>query len=154
MLLVERIGWIRLIVGSYLCGSISVFLLCIFVNQAWRPGLISLSFFSRIFEMSGSCSLLIFTSEVLSTEIRSTGHSAVNALGKIGGFVSPYLVSGKLSFPHLGVCMVIIHITLALCASRLPGTKGVEFGQAWIANEETQLIPASHSDHSAETEII
>ena len=57
------------------------------------------------------------------------GHSASNAMAHIGGFVCPYLVAGNLSFLDLGIVFIFIHLGVALCASRLPETKGLELGK-------------------------
>lgn len=136
-LLVDRIGRIPLAVGSYFFGSVSLFLLCSLHDQMQRQGLIFFSFLSRIFQMSGSCVIWVITSEVLSTEIRSTGHSALNAVGKVGGFVSPYVVSGQLSYPQLGVFMLMLNLLTAMCISRLPETKGVNLGHALPVDDAT-----------------
>jgi hypothetical protein len=147
MVLVDRIGRIPVIVGSYIGGCISVFLLCIFAGNMGRSGLVFLSFCSRIFEMSGSCSIWISTSEILSTEIRSSGHAAVNGLAKVGGFISPFLVSGQLTFPHLGVTMLVLHIGIVMAAACLPETKGVELGEVLSTHVDRPLTP-SVSVHS------
>ena len=78
----------------------------------------------------GSCVTWVSTAEVLATEIRTTGHSAANAVARTGGFFSPYLVGGKLPLPTVGIIMLVIHLFTAFCASRLPETRGKRLGHA------------------------
>lgn len=126
--LVDRIGRIPTIAGSYFAGGIVLFLLCFFVDQLGRTVTVTLSFMSRIFEMIASCTVWISTAELFTTEIRSTGHSATNAVARIGGFISPYLISGNASFQFIGSVFFAVHVGAAFCALQLPETKGVELG--------------------------
>jgi MFS family permease len=128
MCLVDRIGRIPTIAGSYFAGGIVLFLLCFFLDQLGRSIAVTLSFMSRVFEMIASCTVWISTAEIFTTEIRSTGHSATNAVARIGGFISPYLVSGNASFQLIGSVFFAVHIGAAFCALQLPETKGVELG--------------------------
>ena len=130
--LIDRIGRVKLLTWSAIIGGTSLFFLCILVDTdiAGRWELIGLSFVSRICEMSGSCTLWVLTAEMFSTDIRSTGHSATNAMARIGGFASPYLVSGNVSFRLIAACMLILHAFTAFCAWKLPETMGMEMGKA------------------------
>ena len=130
LFLVDRAGRIASQVSAYLIGGVCLFLLCFFSESGSRPFLICLSFFSRVCEMMGSCVTWVTTAEVLSTEIRTTGHSAANAVARTGGFFSPYLVGGKLPLPTVGIIMLVIHLFTAFCASRLPETRGKRLGHA------------------------
>lgn len=138
--LVDRIGRIPIIVGSYLSGGITVFTMCFFVDQLGRPALITFSFLARICEMISSCMVWIITAELFSTEIRSTGHSATNAVARIGGFLSPYLIAGTISFRTIAIIFLAIHLVVAFFASRLPETKGVELGKASTDHERIATI--------------
>ena len=128
--LVGRAGRIASQVSAYLIGGICLFLLCFFAETGNRPFLICVSFGARVCEMMGSCVTWVTTAEVLSTEIRTTGHSAANAVARTGGFFSPYLVGGKLPLPTIGIIMLVIHLFTAFCASRLPETRGKRLGHA------------------------
>ena len=128
--LIDRAGRIASQVSVYLIGGVCLFLLCFFSDNGSRTFLIGVSFGARICEMMGSCVTWVTTAEVLSTEIRTTGHSAANAVARLGGFFSPYLVGGKLSLPTVGIIMLVIHVFTAICASRLPETRGKRLGHA------------------------
>mmetsp|Transcript_35446 Transcript_35446/g.71845 ORF Transcript_35446/g.71845 Transcript_35446/m.71845 type:complete len:479 (+) Transcript_35446:322-1758(+) len=132
--LVDRAGRIASQVSSYLVGGICLFLLCFFSESGNRPFLISVSFGARVCEMMGSCVTWVTTAEVLTTEIRTTGHSAANAIARTGGFFSPYLVGGSLPLRTVGIIMLCIHCLTALCASRLPETRGKRLGHAMSMN--------------------
>lgn len=70
---VDRVGRIPTQVCTYTIGGISIFCLCLLTNTAQRTMLITLAFIVRVNEMMASCVTWISTSEVLSTEIRTTG---------------------------------------------------------------------------------
>mmetsp|Transcript_10180 Transcript_10180/g.12903 ORF Transcript_10180/g.12903 Transcript_10180/m.12903 type:complete len:120 (-) Transcript_10180:101-460(-) len=112
------------------------------INQACRPLLVSLAFIVRVCEMAGTCVTWISTAEILSTEIRSTGHSAANAVARIGGFCSPYIVAGNMSLGKIGIIMLIIHLVTAFSVTKLPETKGLELGKATVCR--------TNSDYSTE----
>jgi len=127
--LIDKIGRIPTQVGSYFLGGICVFLMCFYANEAGRNSLLVISFAARAFEMIGNCVTWVSTAELLSTEIRSTGHSAANAVARLGAFCSPYVVY-HLNLRHLGILMLIIHFITVIAASRLPETKGKHLGKA------------------------
>ena len=138
--LVDRIGRIQTTVGAYVCGGVSLFALCFVADHSGRTELVVLSFAARVCEMVGSCTLWIVTAEIFSTDIRSTGHSATNAVARLGGFCSPYLV-GNTSFRAIAFVMLVAHLVVAFCASRLPETKGVELGRANTREQEERYEP-------------
>lgn len=157
--LIDRAGRIASQVSAYLIGGVCLFLLCFFSESGNRPFLICVSFGARVCEMMGSCVTWVTTAEVLSTEIRTTGHSAANAVARTGGFFSPYLVGGKLPLPLVGIIMLVIHLFTAFCASRLPETRGKRLGHALsIAVEdsdgyqyETEMSSAEHRNRVSVT---
>jgi len=71
--LVDRVGRVPTQVCAYTLGGISIFSLCLLAGTAQRTLLITIAFIVRVNEMIGTCVTWISTSEVLSTEIRSTG---------------------------------------------------------------------------------
>ena len=85
-------------------------------------------------EMMGSCVTWVTTAEILTTEIRTTGHSAANAMGRTGAFLSPYLV-GTMSLQAVGSIMLLIHLFTAFCAWNLPETKGREIGHTSLDDD-------------------
>ncbi len=126
--LIDRVGRVKIVTGSFLGGGIFLFSLCLLVNTLGRSGLVALSFAARACEMIASSTAWIQTVEIFSTDIRSTGHSATNAMSRIGGFMSPYLVSGQWSFSTIAFVMIVLHFVIALCAALLPETKDVDMG--------------------------
>ena len=151
--LVDRAGRIASQVSAYLVGGICLFLLCFFSEGGNRPFLICVSFGARVCEMMGSCVTWVTTAEVLSTEIRTTGHSAANAVARTGGFFSPYLVGGKLSLPTVGIIMLVIHLFTAFCASRLPETRGKRLGHALSMAEDGDRYQFETEMSSAEARV-
>jgi len=83
----------------------------------------------------------ILTAEVLSTEIRATGHSAANAVARIGGIFSPFLVEGRSSIAVGGFILLAVNIATAICSSQLPETKGIEIGKVALLKEEEKHVP-------------
>ena len=152
--LVDRVGRIRSQVAAYIIGGICLSLLCFFGESEFgsRPFLLSMAFGARVCEMMGSCVTWVTTAEVLPTEIRATGHSAANAVARFGGFFSPYLVGAGVPLPAVGGIMLFIHAATALCASKLPETKGKRLGHGAPTGSdggqsETELA-AAPSDQS------
>jgi len=79
--------------------------------------------------------LQVTTAEILTTEIRTTGHSAANAMGRTGAFVSPYLV-GKSNLKVVGSLMLIIHLFTAWSAYHLPESKGRDLGHTSLEDDD------------------
>ena len=71
--LVDRIGRIPTQVCSYCIGGISIFFLCLLADTSHRLLLVTISFIVRVNEMTATCVTWISTSEMLTTEIRTTG---------------------------------------------------------------------------------
>ena len=148
---VDTIGRIPSQVICYVCGGLSVFLMCVFASmKAHRGILLSFSFLSRLFMMGATCLTWVSTSEILSTEIRTTGHAAANAIARIGGSLSPYIISERTSLLEIGIVMFCISLVTARFTSKLPETMGVAMGADAKTKEntptvhsETELVPAS-----------
>lgn len=124
---VDTFGRIPSQVGSYIFGGIFIFSLSMASGSANTTVLTILAFLARAFEMMGSCVTWVSTAEILPTEIRTTGHSAANAMGRTGAFMSPYLLSAA-SIKLVGSVMLLIHLLTALCAYHLPESKGRDLG--------------------------
>lgn len=136
---VDKIGRIPTQVASYSVGGVFVFLLCYFANTLSRPPLIAFAFVARVAEMSGSCVTWISTAELLSTEIRTSGHSATNAVARLGGFTMPYVLSGDIPLEHIGVIMLFIHFSTAMASYHLPETKGLDLGQMPLQAQDREF---------------
>jgi MFS family permease len=130
ILLVDRVGRIPSQSASYLFGGISVFCLCILASQdnPHRGQLILTAFLARMFFMSASCATWVSTAEILTTEIRTTGHSAANAVARFSGAFSPYVVSSTTPFRTIGAVILTISVSTCLFAWNLPETKGKSMG--------------------------
>jgi len=94
----------------------------------------------------------VSTAEVLSTDIRTTGHSSANAMARIGAFFSPFLVEGSTPLPRIGLIMLFVHLFTAACTSGLPETMGRAMGAAEpnSVGDEHELVPASEDGDNAE----
>ncbi len=135
---VDRAGRIPLQVVSYALAGICVYFLCVLASQgAHRNALISLGFAARIFEMSGSCVSWVSTAEILTTEVRTTGHSAANAVARIGSLFAPFLIQGHSSLAKKGFVMLAIHLITIICVSQLPETKGAHLGASSSPEDST-----------------
>jgi hypothetical protein len=71
----------------------------------------------------------VSTAEVLTTEVRTTGHSAANAVARIGSIIAPFLIVGHSSLTKKGLVMLAIHAITVICVSQLPETKGSHMGR-------------------------
>jgi MFS family permease len=130
--LIDRIGRVKTLVGAFILAGISLFSLCILTETGMAPRgvLIIFALLSRAAEMSTACVVWIVTVELLSTEILSTGHSAVNAIARAGAFFSPYLVVESNPLWVVGLVLLVVNIVSAVTASTLIETKGIELGKA------------------------
>lgn len=129
ILTIDSIGRIPSQVTTFLLGGISVCLLC-FAQSLLVPRivLIVFAFLARLFIMAASCTTWVSTAEILTTDIRTTGHSAANAAARVGGFFAPYLVSSGNSLQTIGIVMLVISILTSIFVSKLPETRGMAMG--------------------------
>jgi len=135
---IDSIGRIPSQTIAYRIGGLTTFLLGVLYtlfnddddsNASFhRSALIGLAFVSRMAMMASSCTTWVSTSEVLSTEIRSTGHGAANAVGRLGGFVAPYVITEGNSMASIGVVVLLVALATAELAGRLPETAGKAMG--------------------------
>lgn len=130
ILIIDRIGRIPTQIGSFIAGGITVFTLCLLANSGdpSRAGLIVTAFLARMFFMSGSCTTWVATAELLSTEVRTTGHSASNAMARLGGSFSPYLITSSTPYPLIGSVMLLLSLVTAFAVWHLPETMGKTLG--------------------------
>ena len=142
ILAVDKVGRIPSQVFCYLFAGIAVCALCVFDSwDASRSVLVALGFAARVFEMGGTCVTWVSTAEILTTEVRSTGHSTANAVARLGAIFAPIVVEGNTPVLHIGVIMLVVHTFTALCISQLPETKGAIMGSA---------SEAEHSERTSE----
>lgn len=122
---VDTVGRIPSQALCYAMGGTSIFLLCMldFIGAS-RNFLLIFSFGSRLFMMGATCLTWVSTSEILTTEVRTTGHSAANAIARIGGAVCPFVVSDATPIQRVGIIMLCVSLVTARFVWKLPGTFG------------------------------
>jgi hypothetical protein len=81
----------------------------------------------------------VSTAEILTTEVRTSGHSAANAVARVGSLISPFLVQGHSSLVMKGLVMLAIHAGTVLCVSQLPETKGAHLGRGHLTNDGNEV---------------
>lgn len=102
-------------------------------EQTWRKGSESihaadiLSRFSfSLFHLA--CSTWVSTAEIFTTEIRTTGHSTSNAVARLGGSFSPYLVTASTPTRLIGSVLLAVSLCTAYATWNLPETAGKRLG--------------------------
>ena len=156
---IDSIGRIPSQTMAYRIGGVFTFvlgILCVVwmnddgdANALNRGILIGLAFVARMAMMSASCTTWVSTSEVLSTEIRSTGHGAANAMARLGGFIAPYVITERNSMGTIGVLVLLVSFLTAECASKLPETAGKPMGDVTAKEEGV----SSSTTERASTEV-
>jgi MFS family permease len=134
-LTIDRFGRRPTHAVSFLLGGSFVLSFCLVANSSETDGstrilLVAIAFFARMFIFSGSAITWIWTAEILTTDVRSTGHSVANAAGRIGGFLAPYVVSKTTPFPVIGATMMLVSLLVIACSRLLPETYGAPMGEA------------------------
>jgi len=86
--------------------------------------------------MSSSCSTWIATAEILTTEIRATGHAASNAVARLGGSLSPYLVTDATPMATIGSVMLTISLATTFAVAGLPETMGLSMGASSSVDDD------------------
>lgn len=126
---IDQFGRRKIHAFSFFLGGSMVMCLCFSApNNNHRGYLVMIAFLARMFIFSGSAITWIWTAEILTTEIRSTGHSIANAAARIGGFVTPFLVSSATPFPTIGLAMMGSSLLIIACSQQLPETHGAPMG--------------------------
>ncbi|GAX23680.1 hypothetical protein FisN_12Hh254 [Fistulifera solaris] len=138
---VDRVGRIPSQVVSYLIAGFSISAFCMLASTgSHHIMLLGLSFLARVFEMSATCITWVSTAEILTTEVRGTGHSTSNAMARLGAFFCPFLVVGNTPLHVVAIVMLLVHLITAACSSRLPETRGLGMD---TTNEDSEEEPVS-----------
>jgi len=116
----------------YLLGGISIFVLCMAASQkeSSRAMMIVLAFIARGLAMGASSMTWIVTAELLPSQVRTTGHAAANAIARLGGAVSPFLINESVDMYIIGTVMGCVSIATSVIAWNLPETRGIALGTA------------------------
>lgn len=128
MVAVDKFGRVRTQVGSYALAGVAVFILSFSAKNGSETLLTIIAFCTRAIEVVGPTVTWMHTAELLTTDIRTTGHSAVNAVARLFTLSSPYIVSTNNSFEVVGIVFLVAHLVTALAAYQLPETKGHYLG--------------------------
>lgn len=140
---VDRVGRIRTQIASWTVGGLSTALLCLLhynissnnsgsSNGGTGPGmivLVALSFLARALAFTGASTLWITVTEILTTDVRATGHSITYAAGRIGGFLCPYAVNPSSSLTAVGLVVLFVSLVDAAALATLPETLGAAMGK-------------------------
>lgn len=161
---IDSIGRIPSQTIAYLIGGISTFILgilCAYWNgndnddTFRRTSLIILAFISRMAMMASSCVTWVSTSEMLSTEIRSTGHGAANAMSRLGGFIAPFIITEGNSMGTIGSLVLLVSLLTAECANKLPETAGKPMGDVSVESSalpnQTHNLPLDNTSNEPST---
>jgi MFS family permease len=128
---IDRFGRRNVHSISFIMGGTMVLLLCLFAKANRARGLlVGLAFLGRMFIFCGSSITWVWTAELLTNDLRTTGHSIANAAGRIGGLVAPFLVSRNRSLSTIGMVMALICALIVTCSRYLPDTHGLPMGTA------------------------
>ena len=132
ILLVDRVGRVLPMSILYLLGGICVVGLCTLAGSlmADRTALIVLAFFARMFFMGGNGLCHLVTAELIPTQVRTTGHAAASAIGRIAGACTPWLISEENSFTTIAIALGAISLYQSCITCLLPETKGRAMGTA------------------------
>jgi hypothetical protein len=95
--------------------------------------------------LRSSCTTWVSTSEILSTEIRATGHGSANAMARLGGFFCPYIINETTPLNAIGIFIFAISVLTAKIAWQLPETAGISMGEVHVttAKDSTSIADKS-----------
>ena len=114
----------------YCFGGLFLYLLCMFADNASNTTLTAFAFMARIFTMASTCCTWVAAAELFGTEVRTTGHSSCSAMSRLGGIIVPFIVYSNISFPYIGVIMLVVHYLVTILVMQTPETQGKEMGKA------------------------
>ena len=122
-------------------------------SSSGRTLLVLLAFLSRMAMMGASCTTWVSTSEILSTDIRATGHGAANAMGRLGGFFAPYIITEGTSLRWIAIFVLLVSFITSVTSWQLPETAGKALGEASppSSNDEVEATEIGHNDDGATT---
>ncbi|CAB9498655.1 Synaptic vesicle 2-related protein [Seminavis robusta] len=131
ILTVETWGRVHTQALSYLLGGFSVLGLALLeASGSKRGAMMFVAFLARMFMMGSSSTTWVATAEILPTKIRNTGHAAANAMARLGGAISPFVVSTSMSMTTIGIIMGVVSFFTCALSWSLPETQGKALGTA------------------------
>lgn len=131
LLTVETWGRVHTQALSYLLGGFSVFGLAFLAAADSKRGILMfMAFLARMFMMGSSSTTWVVTAEILPTQIRNTGHASANAIARMGGAISPFIVSPGMPLQLIGIIMGGVALVTCALSWNLPETQGKALGTA------------------------
>lgn len=131
LLTVETWGRVPTAALSYLLGGFSVLGLAFFAASDSKRGILMfMAFLARMFMMGASNTTWVATAEILPTKIRNTGHASANAMARLGGAFTPFIVSTSVPMRLIGIIMASVAFITCILSWNLPETQGKALGKA------------------------
>ena len=116
---IDRFGRVKCAVLSYLL--VAVFLIPVALEAS---GTFVWLYLALAFGTAGSSTTWVHTTELYSTDIRSTAHTLAFIVGRFGGFASGYVVENANSIPFATTVLIIMAALSALGTLTLRETMG------------------------------
>lgn len=116
---------------AYALGGLLCLIIALFedYDPTTNPNLLLvLTFLAHTCMFGGKCATWVSTTEILATEMRTTGHGMANVFSRLGGFLSAYVLSRIYSLPSIGLALFVISLWTASTSSKLPETNVKEMG--------------------------
>ena len=152
---IEKWGRVPTQVVTYLVGGIFCCLM-LWVEtiedfEYSRMVLVSVAFITRMSMMGAACTTWVSTCELYTTDIRATGHGAANAVGRLGGFIAPYIISERTPTRIIGCIVLAVSILTSWGCSRLPETTGIALGGAYASHSDPKTMKNKSTSTSTES---
>eukprot|EP00640_Fibrocapsa_japonica_P002605 CAMPEP_0113937136 /NCGR_PEP_ID=MMETSP1339-20121228/3833_1 /TAXON_ID=94617 /ORGANISM="Fibrocapsa japonica" /LENGTH=251 /DNA_ID=CAMNT_0000939799 /DNA_START=188 /DNA_END=943 /DNA_ORIENTATION=- /assembly_acc=CAM_ASM_000762 len=122
ILVIDRLGRTRTMSCFFVADALAMVLLSLKVPLA---ALVIAAGFARGSGNIASSSVWIATPELYPTEIRTTSHSLLMCVARMGAVLSPFLVFSSLSLRDVTITLSAIALVAAASACFLPETSGV-----------------------------
>ena len=116
---IDKFGRVKCAVLSYLL--VAVFLIPVALEAS---GTFVWLYLALAFGTAGSSTTWVHTTELYSTDIRSTAHTFAFIVGRFGGFASGYVVENANSIPFATTVLIIMAALSALGTLTLRETMG------------------------------
>ena len=116
---IDKFGRVKCAVASYVL--VAVFLIPVALEAS---GTFVWLYLALAFGTAGSSTTWVHTTELYSTDIRSTAHTLAFIVGRFGGFASGYVVENANSIPFATIVLIIMAALSALGTLTLRETMG------------------------------
>lgn len=123
---VDRWGRVKSNSFTFLFSGLCIAALC-FGTSTFHISVIAqllLAYGARLFSMAASCVTWLCTPEILTTELRMTGHGFVNAASRIAAAITPFVVQRGTPRPEIALELLAVSVFVALISLLLPETAG------------------------------